>query len=260
MKTSNRFTRALTLGLLLIFGVAGSAEAFSFRDSSDRANEEADRQMVRQRSYDNAGVQGPMVIVMPGEIKSNNATFLQKITSNNIKDFAEVELSSANFRVLERADLNPLLSEQKLASEMGSQDAGQFGRGQFRSTKWFVRFDILKAEPVASASRGFDGSPLGNIAGAVIHSNSGSRVARTTGSSIQYGEEADVWVVGLRYKIMDASTSEQVSSGYMERKMEHNAEATSILGVSSSERKGVTLDTMVQRLVQDAVSEMARMK
>jgi len=59
---------------------------------------------------------------------------------------------------------------------------------------------------------------------------------------------------------MDASTSEQVTSGYMERKMEHDAEATSVLGVSSSERKGVTLDTMVQRLVQDAVSEMARMK
>ena len=248
------------LGPLLILGTAWPAGAFSFRDSSDRANEEADRQMYRQRSYSNAGVQGPMVIVMPGEIKSNNATFLQKITANNIKDFAEVELSNANFRVLERADLNPMLDEQKLAAQMGSQDTGQFGRGKFRSTKWFVRFDILKAEPVSSASRGFDGSPLGNIAGAVIHSNSGSQVARTAGSSIQYGEQADVWIVGLRYKIMDASTSEQVTSGYMERKMEHDAEATSVLGVSSSERKGVTLDTMVQRLVQDAVSEMARMK
>jgi len=250
----------LALGLLMIHAAAGTSAAFSFRDSSDRANEEADRQMYRQRSYDNAGVQGPMVIVMAGEIKSNNATFLQKISSNNIKDFAEVELSNANFRVLERADLSPMLQEQKLAAEMGSQDAGNFGRGKFRSTKWFVRFDILKAEPVASASRGFDGSPLGNIAGAVIHSNSGSQVARTAGSSIQYGEQADVWVVGLRYKVMDASTSEQVTSGYMERKMEHDAEATSVLGVSSSERKGVTLDTMVQRLVQDAVSEMSRMK
>ncbi|MGD8389040.1 MAG: hypothetical protein PVG49_17975 [Desulfobacteraceae bacterium] len=244
------------------FVLAGAlrADAFSFRDSSDRVNEEADRRMYRQRAYDNAGVQGPMVIVMPGEIKSNNATFLQKITSNNIKDFAEVELSNANFRVLERADLNPMLQEQKLANQMGSQDAGQFGRGKFRSTRWFVRFDILKAEPVASASRGFDGSPLGNIAGALIHSRSGSQVARTTGNSIEAREEADIWIIGLRYKVIDASTSEQVTSGYRERKMEHNAEAVGVLGVSSSERRGVTLDTMVQLLVQDAVSEMSRMK
>jgi curli biogenesis system outer membrane secretion channel CsgG len=255
-----RWIIGLLVAPVMVAGSAGPSGAFSFRDSSDRVNEEADRQMYRQRSYDNASVQGPMVIVMPGQIKSNNATFLQKITSNNIKDFAEVELSSANFRVLERADLSPMLQEQKLAAEMGSSDADQFGRGKFRSTKWFVRFDILKAEPVASASRGFDGSPLGNIAGAAISSRSGSAIARTTGNSIGAAEEADIWIIGLRYKVMDASTSEQVTSGYMERKMEHNAEAVSVLGVSSSERRGVTLDTMVQRLVQDAVSEMSRMK
>ncbi len=252
------------LGLALIpvfIAVAsGPCPAFSFRSPSDRVNEEADRQMYRPRSYDHASVQGPMVIVMPGEIKSNNATFIQKVTSNNIKDFAEVELSSANFRVLERADLNPMLDEQQLAVQMGSGDADQFGRGKFRSTKWFVRFDILKAEPVAGASRGFDGMPMGDIAGTVIRSRSGSQVARTTGRSIQAEQEADIWIIGLRYRVMDASTSEQVATGYMERKMEHNAEAISVLGVSSSERRGVTLDTMVQRLVQDAVAEMSRMK
>lgn len=259
MKQNTVAMMVMLVSALVLMG-AVQAEAFSFRDSSDRANEEADRRMYRQRAYDNQGVQGPMVIVMSGEIKSNNATFCQKITANNIKDFAEVELSNANFRVLERADLNPMLQEQKLASQMGSQDADQFGRGKLRSTRWFVRFDVLKAEPVASASRGFDGSPLGNIAGAVIHSRSGSQVARTTGNSIEAREEADIWVIGMRYKVMDASTSEQVTSGYMERKMEHNAEAVGVLGVSSSERRGVTLDTMVQLLVQDAVSEMAHMK
>jgi curli biogenesis system outer membrane secretion channel CsgG len=250
----------MVAGLTLASGLLGDVGAFSFRDSSDRVNEEADKRMYRQRSYDNAGVQGPLMIVLPGEIKSNNATFRQKITNNNIRDFAEVELANANFRVLERGDLNPMLGEQKLAAEMGSQDAGQFGRGKFRSTRWFVRFDILKAEPVASASRGFDGTPIGNIAGAAIHSRSGSEIARTAGSSIGAHEEADIWVVGLRYKVIDASTSEQVTSGYMERKMEHNANAGRVLGFSSSESKGVTLDTMVQLLVQDAVSEMARMK
>jgi len=254
--------RVFLVFVLLVtgLGLVSGAAAFSFRDSSDRVNEEADKRMYRQRSYDNAGVQGPLMIILPGEIKSNNATFRQKITSNNIKDFAEVELSNANFRLLERSDLNPMLQEQKLAVEMGSADSGQFGRGKFKSTKWFVKFDILKAEPVASASRGFEGAPLGDIAGALIRSNRGSQVARTTGSSIGAHEAADIWVIGLRYKVMDASTSEQVTTGYLERKMEHNANAGRVLGFSSSESHGVTLDTMVQLLVQDAVAEMARMK
>lgn len=259
MKSIN-WVICLALVPVFVAAASGPCEAFRFSSPSDRVSEEADRRMYRPRSYENAGVPGPMVIVMPGEIKSNNATFVQRITSNNIKDFAELELSHANFRVLERADLNPMLQEQELAVQMGSRDADQFGRGKFRTTKWFVKFDILKAEPVASASRGFDGSPLGDIAGTVIRSRSGSQVARTTGRSIQAEEEAGVWIVGLRYRVMDASTSEQVTTGYMERKMEHNAEAVSVLGVSSSERRGVTLDTMVQLLVQDAVSEISRMK
>ncbi|MGM0663640.1 MAG: hypothetical protein ACQET7_05565, partial [Thermodesulfobacteriota bacterium] len=120
-----KISRFLSLALIPVFIAVASGQslAFSFRNPSDRVNEEADRQMYRPRSYQNAGVQGPVVIVMPGEIKSNNATFLQKVTSNNIKDFAEVELSSANFRVLERADLNPMLEEQELAVQMGSRDA-----------------------------------------------------------------------------------------------------------------------------------------
>jgi len=88
--------------------------------------------MYQERSYANARVQGPSVIVMPGEIKSNNATFRQKITANNIKDFAELELSRANFRVLERGDIDSLLREQQLAHEMGSADRGSSKKGSSR--------------------------------------------------------------------------------------------------------------------------------
>jgi hypothetical protein len=248
------------LSFLILCGFFSKGFAFSFSSASEEANEEADKRMYQERSYQNVGQKGPMVIVLPGQIKSNNAFFLQKITANNIRDFGEMELSKANFRVLERGDLNPMLQEQQLAVQMGSQEAQQFGKGKFKSTRWFVRFDILKAEPVASVQKGFDGAPLGNVAGALIHSNRGSSVARTVGSSVQYRDEADVWIVGMRYKVMDAATSEQVASGYIEKKMEHNANAKAALGFSKAEQKGVTLDTMVQRLVQESVAEMDRMK
>jgi hypothetical protein len=65
-----------------------------------------------------------------------------------------------------------------------------------------------------------------------------------------------VWLIGMRYKIMDANTTEQVAQGYKELKMEVGAAGTSVMGVSQSARGGVGLDTMVQRLVQTTVWEI----
>ena len=60
----------------------------------------------------------------------------------------------------------------------------------------------------------------------------------------------------MRYKIMDAETTEQVAQGYTEEKMEIGATGTSVMGVSNSAQGGVGLDTMVQRLVQKSVWEI----
>jgi hypothetical protein len=65
-----------------------------------------------------------------------------------------------------------------------------------------------------------------------------------------------VWVIGMRYKIMNAETTEQVAQGYTEEKMEVGTTKTSVLGVSQSAQGGVSLDTMVQRLVQKNVWEI----
>ena len=51
-------------------------------------------------------------------------------------------------------------------------------------------------------------------------------------------------------------TTEQVAQGYTEEKMEVGTTGTSVLGASSSEQGGVTLDTMVQRLIQKTVWEI----
>ena len=70
------------------------------------------------------------------------------------------------------------------------------------------------------------------------------------------GESSGVWVIGMRYKIMNAETTEQVAQGYTEEKMEVGAKSSSVLGVSQSQQGGVSLDTMVQRLVQKSVWEI----
>ena len=228
--------------------------------SSEKANVKADKAMYKPINYVNACKKGPTLVVLPGRIKSNNATFAQKMTSNNIADFGEMELSNANFGVLERSDLGPMLDEISLAVSMGDPDAlKKFKRGKFKSTKWFVKFDILKAEKVAQASQGFDFSTISSIAGTLIGGTDGA-VVSTAGGSVRTKDTAGVWIIGMRYKVLDASTSEQVTSGYFEDKMEVGAKSTSVLGISGSEAGFVTLDTMVQRLVQKAVADLDKKK
>jgi hypothetical protein len=212
----------------------------------------------------NVNKKGPALIVIPGEIKSSNATFLQKFTSNNIADFAEVELSAANFQVLERSNLGPILKEFELAYNLGDPNQARkyLGMGKLKSTKYVVKFDILKTEQVAAAQSGFDGRALGQIAG-IFGGFSGSRGGATAGAvghtavgSVQTGESSGVWIIGMRYKIINAETTEQLAQGYTEEKMEVGAKSSSVLGVSQSQQGGVSLDTMVQRLVQKSVWEI----
>jgi hypothetical protein len=124
--------------------------------------------------------------------------------------------------------------------------------GKLKTTKWIVKFDILKAEQIASNTKGFDGRAIGGL----ISNFSGSRAGSATGQvvgSVQTGEASGVWLVGMRYKIMNANTTEQVAQGYKELKMEVGATSTSVMGFSESAKGGVGLDTMVQRLIQTAV-------
>ncbi|MCE9641610.1 MAG: hypothetical protein K8S22_15945 [Betaproteobacteria bacterium] len=224
--------------------------------TSQRANEAADRAVYKPIEYPNASKAGPPLIVIPGEIKSNNATFTQKFGANNIADFAEIELSKANFPVLERTNLGPLLNEFTLAYNLGDQGEAQkmLGRGKLKTTKWVVKFDILKTEQVAAAQKGFDGRAIGNIIG--IFGGTGAAVGGTAVGSVKTQDSSGVWIIGMRYKIMNAETTEQVATGYTEEKMEVGATSTSVLGASSGQQGGVTLDTMVQRLIQKTVWEI----
>ena len=226
-------------------------------DSSQKANQMADKAVYKPIEYSNAAIKGPQLVIIPGEIKSNNATFTQKFGSNNIADFGELELSKANFGVLERSNLGPLLTEFQLAYTMGDPNAARkiLQKGKFKTTKWVVKFDILKAEQVAQATEGFDGRAAGQLI-SILGGGQGGAAAGTVVGSVQTGEGTGVWIIGMRYKIMNANTTEQVATGYTEEKMEVGSKSTSVMGVSSSQQGGLTLDGMVQRLVQKLVWEI----
>jgi hypothetical protein len=246
------------------WGAESSAAPNSGGKTSQQANAAADRTVYKPVEYTNAGKKGPALIVLPGEIKSNNATFTQKFTANNIADFAEIELSAANFPVLERSNLGPILNEFTLAYNLGDPEAARkfLRMGKLKSTKYVVKFDVLKTEQVAAAQSGFDGRAVGNVVG-LLGVFSGSRGGAQAGTaagagigSVQTGETSGVWVIGMRYKVIDAETTEQVATGYTEEKMEVGTTSTSVLGVSNSQQGGVSLDTMVQRLIQKNVWEI----
>lgn len=232
----------------------GNASPTAGSSTSAKANAAADAAAYKEVEYKNIKKKGPALIVIPGDIKSAHATFTQKFSPNNIADFGELELSQANFTVLERANLGHLLNEITLAYNLGNVAAARktMQVGKLKTTKWIVKFDILKAEQIASNTKGFDGRAIGGL----ISNLSGSRAGSATGQvvgSVQTGEASGVWLVGMRYKIMNANTTEQVAQGYKELKMEVGATSSSVMGISESAKGGVGLDTMVQRLVQTAV-------
>jgi len=227
-------------------------------DTSQRANEMADKAMYKPIDYQNSAIRGPNLVVIPGEIKSNNATFTQKFGPNNIADFAELELGRANFGVLERSDMGPLLNEFQLAYTMGDPAAASkvLQKGKLKTTKWVVKLDILKAEQVAAAQEGFDGRAVGQLIGVLGGYDRGAQAAGTVVGSVKTDEGTGVWIIGMRYKVLNAVTTEQVATGYTEEKMEVGAKSSSVLGFSKGAQGGLTLDGMVQRLVQKLVWEI----
>src|SRR5262249_980024 len=119
--------------------------------ASARANAAADTAQSQTVHYANAATKGPAIIVLPGEVKSNNAMFLQRYGPSNIADYAELELSQANFQVLDRANLGSVLREIELAYNLGDPQQAQalFQKGELRNTRWIIKFDYFPSENVS---------------------------------------------------------------------------------------------------------------
>ena len=97
---------------------------------------------------------------IPGEVKSNNATLVQKFGPNNIADFGELELSQRKLPGPgAQQSRQPASGDYSLAYNLGDADKARktMGVGKLKTTKWIVKFDILKAEEIAENKQGFDG-------------------------------------------------------------------------------------------------------
>ena len=127
-------------------------------------------------------------------------------------------------------------------------------KGKLKTTKWIVKFDILKAEQVSRAKERLQWRRRQVIDRDIRQRRvkPGRRPKRSPAPSIP-SAAAGVWVIGMRYKLLDTTTTEEVAQGYTEEKMEVGAKSSSVAGVSSAAAGGVSLDTMVQRLVQKSV-------
>jgi len=234
-----------------------SASPATGSSASKQANKAADSATYQSVEYANAAKKGPQIIVLAGQIKSANAGFTAKVTPTNIADFAEIELGKANFGVLERSDLGPLTSEIETAYNLGDQEAVKkiLQKGRLKSTRWVVKFDILKAEPVATVAKKASGGVIARLAN-ILGTGKLTSAAGTAVESVSTGDEASVWIVGMRYKILDANTTEQVATNYFEDKMELGKSSGTALGVESEAAGGLTLDSLAQRLVQKSVREI----
>ncbi len=233
---------------------SGPAPATS---ASSQANAVANTALYQTVSYANAATKGPAIIIIPGDVKSNNATFAQRYGPANIADYAELELTQAGFQVLERTNLGSMLQEIELAYNLGNPAKAEalFKKGDLQNTRWIIRFDVLRAEKIAEVEKGFSGGPLGAIGGALLGGRGGAALGAGVGS-VGTSQAAGVWIVGMRYKIIDAQTTRQVAQGYAEDKMEVGSTGTSVLGVSSRQTSGSTLDSLVIKLVQRHVVEI----
>ena len=151
---------------MLLIGIARAQPVFdnpsptAGSGTSKQANEMADKGMYKPSNTRTRASQA-----RPGRHprrdQEQQRLVHQKFGPNNIADYAELELSKANFKILERADQGPLLNEFTLAYTMGDPDAARkiLQKGKFKTTKFVVKFDILKAEPVAQASRASTAAP-----------------------------------------------------------------------------------------------------
>lgn len=225
---------------------------------SREANQRAEMGMYRPVEYANVAKKGSRIIVLPGDIKSSNAIFSQSMTATNIADFGELELRRANFTVIERSNLGPLLHETELAYSMGnpSQARRIFQKGKLQTTKWVVKFDVLKAEQVTEASTAVDGGTISTLLNILTGGGKASAAGSVIADSVRTNQAAGVWVIGMRYKVIDANTTEQVATGYAEDKMELGRKSSSLIGVSTSASGQLTIDSLVQRLVQKSVAEI----
>ncbi len=244
----------LCMAAAVVSGCAGS---------NKKAHEMAEAAIYKPIEYQNANMTGPPIVVLPGMFKTRSAAYVHKYCNNSICDFAELELSKANFSVLENADQQPLFEEIALAATMSDAEALQtFRKSSLPTARYFMSFDVIKAEPIAWEAKGGDGQVLGAILelGLTLATRgqyrSLGKSLNSAVSSVAAYDYNTTWHVVLQYRVIDAETGAVVHTASVEEKQVAQDELTAALGISEKTTSSFTVDSLVQRLMQRAVADL----
>jgi hypothetical protein len=218
----------------------------------------ASTQALPPIEYVNKGTPGPHIIVLPGEIKTSSEAFKARYSADNIADWGELELGNANFKVLERSDLGPVLQEIRTAYTLGDTDSVSkvLQKGKLKTTKYIIKFDVLKADMVEKTRSGVDVGTVARTGLNIFGGNRDAYRAANVADTVHTQTITGTWLIGLRYKVIDVNTTEQVASGYHEETVEVGGGSTTAFGISGGKMKALSLDSVLQRLVQEDVADI----
>jgi hypothetical protein len=225
--------------------------------SMQQAHELAAPNLYHEATYENAAQPGPSVVVLPGNLSSETYEFLSQVKSDNLREYGELELGKANFKVLEKNSLANIYQEIAVAANLGDGSvAKRFSKHKITPPQWLVVFDIAKVHAQTLAFS-FTDKNSAMFAGALMGSFLGSAsLGQGVVGSINAAKEQRVWDITLRYRILDGVSGQQLHEGCFTEQATINRELTGFLGVDAAQAGGLTLGTVTQRLVQKAVADI----
>ena len=238
----------LLLSLFLLVGCGKSMQ---------QARDLAAPNMYQDATYENAAQAGPSVIVVGGTLTSKTYEFLSQIKADNLREYGELELGKANFKVMEKNSLPNIYQEIAIAANLGDGSvAKRFSKHKITPPQWFVVFDIADVS-AQTLNFSYTDKNSAMFAGALMGSFLGSAsLGQGVIGSINNAKEQRAWNVTLRYRILDGVSGRQLHEGQFTEQATINRELTGFLGVDAAQAGGLTLGTVTQRLVQRAVADI----
>lgn len=225
---SNLKTLAVLLGSLLVTACVGGGDSAKSSLTGQSANSQnaAQQEIVYVNKASRNIKTAPKFIVLPGTIQTSSQEFT--INGEQIAGMAEVELSKANFGIIERSALGPMLREVQLAVEMGDADKAKklLQTGKLKTTRWFLKLDILKAEK---------------------QDDSGISIGI-------FGSKTSVWNFSMRYKLIDAQTTEVIDTDIINFTHESGGQSVNLGGIQAGKQSSIQLDSVVEKLVQKCIN------
>ena len=195
----------LLLSLFLLVGCGKSMQ---------QARDLAAPNMYQDATYENAAQAGPSVIVVGGTLTSKTYEFLSQIKADNLREYGEVELGKANFKVMEKNSLSNIYQEISIAANLGDGSvAKRFSKHKITPPQWFVVFDIADVS-AQTLNFSYTDKNSAMFAGALMGSFLGSAsLGQGVIGSINNAKEQRAWNVTLRYRILDGVSGQQLHEG-----------------------------------------------